>query len=167
MKRLILAVAIALLSTAATTAWSHQTEQTGPTEQETKDFIVETLGNCKYVKAAEFEGSNLHLNAYVEQLYGNLTDGSSITFTLSFNGIVPAQNLKEVSAVLIKEDNWYIRPDTELKFKCKATNDGCMGNGGSEKEIATCSHETHEVLAKAFNHLIGIYDAERPKPLFE
>ena len=158
MKHLFFALVIALLSTpAATTAWSQQTEQTGPTEQETKGFIVETMGKCKDTTEVKFEGSNLHLslsNKFGHNRYRRI--------------IAPLQKLETVSAALGHGGE-------RLVFLCKGIEGDCIlgesNDGGKVRDstahMRACSHETHEVLAKAFNHLIGIYDAKRPKPLFE
>ena len=167
MKHLILAVAIALLSTsAATTAWS---QETTPTEQETKDFIVETMGKCEYVNEVKFEGSNLHLSTFAEGYMANPKTGKVLPFKQSFNGIVPVQKLKEVYAYQPSSANFHVKPNAELKFRCRATEDACLDRKNrrdSESIINACTHETNEVVAKAFNHLIGIYKAENP-PLFE
>ena len=167
MKHLILALVIALLSTpAATTAWSQQTEQAGPTEQETKGFIVDTMSKCGPVNEVKFEGSNLHLSTYAEGLMIGTHTGRSMDITVSFNGIVPVQNLKGVYTIVYNSEGEITSvPNTRLGFHCKATESGCLGN--NRNEFIACSGETNRVLKKAFNHLIGIYDAERPKPLFE
>ena len=165
MKHLILAVAIALLSTpAATTAWSQQ-----PTEQETKDFIVETMGKCEYVTEVKFEGSNLHLSdndREFNSFYNEFGD-------LYYSYIVPVQKLKVAEAY----NDYGI---VSLSLTCRGAEGACSLRSNDEGPIKkgslsktdlaiikACSHQTNEVLAKAFNHLIGIYDAERPKPLFE
>ena len=172
MKHLILALVIALLSTpAATTAWSQQTEQAGPTEQETKDFIVETMGKCNGTNEVKFEGSNLHLSSM-----GRTSDIAG-TPKIKIHLIVPVQKLKSVTkfsadaTVLL---DLQIKPFHNLEFTCKATESACIQyfrddrtvkSGGATTEA--CFDPTNKVLAKAFNHLIKIYDAERPKPLFE
>ena len=144
MKRLLFSFAIMLFaSAAATTAWGEASEQ------ETKDFIVATMNKCDDPKLKEFQfkGANLHMR----------WDGWSYT--------IPIDKLKYAFA-------W-----TEyVEGQCAGSEGKCMelrSSKGeelfSEKGAATgyCPQETVQVLVKAFNHLIGIYKAQRPKPLFE
>ena len=173
MKHLFFALSIALLtSSVATTAWSQQTE---PTEQETKDFIVEKMSKCSATTEVKFEGSTLHLSTF----------RTVFTVALYQNFIVPVQKLESVEAVSFTPDT----PDNgqslfDLGFQCRGADGRCIVTESRGAEIVSenkesnaikvpgefikaCPHRTNEVLAKAFSHLIGIYDAKRPKPLFE
>ena len=168
MKHLILAVAIALLSTpAATTAWS---QQTTPTEQETKDFIAKTMKRCEHLKGAQFRGENLHL----------------INTDSTWNLHVPVHELDIVGSGthISRSDklgsnftqHMHLGSNIEyLKFTCKGLEGACVKQTTDKgtKEygkyflLGTCPEATNSALEKAFNHLIGIYKARNPKPLFE
>ena len=152
MKRLLFSFAIMLFaSAAATTAWGEASEQ------ETKDFIVTTVNKCDDpdLKEFQFKGANLHISLLPEnESYG----GRSST--------IPIDKLKYASA-------W-----TEfVKVQCAGSEGKCIKyhfhSDGTEKfyddarATGDCPEETVQVLVKAFNHLIGIYKAQRPKPLFE
>ena len=145
MKHLFFALVIALLSaSAATTAWSQQTE---PTEQETKDSIVNIMNFCGDLREVEFDEATLHLRIY---------DTGEIT--------LPVHKLDEALA---------IDHDESLKFICKETEGRCILSHGynesspeeySEMSTNACPDDINVVLSGAFNHLIGIYDARSPNP---
>ena len=171
MKHLFFALAIALLtSSVAATAWSQQTE---PTEQETKDFIVDTMSKCGDVKEVKFEGSTLHLSTLEDD---NLLIGAD-SIRSDNHYTVPVQKLKSVEAFHHSFNSVSsILVIKNLIFHCKGADGDCtlidyVGNNDLKRMssgiTSACPKATQVVLAKAFNHLIGIYDAKRPKPLFE
>ena len=154
MKRLLFSFAIMLFaSAAATTAWGE------PTEQDTQDFIVSTIKNCAYAShlhGVRFDGSTFHLNTKI-QLFG--------TEHFDIERSVPVEKLKEAFV-----DGY------RVNWVCAAHEGKCITtviaeNSETLREYTAystkCPDESNEVLAKAFNHLIGIYKAQRPKPPFE
>ena len=148
MKRLLFSFAIMLFaSAAATTAWGE------PTEQETKDFIVTTVNKCDDpdLKEFQFKGANLHLRLH-------FSSGDS-------SRTIPIDKLNSAK---IGRFGVFVR--------CAGSEGKCIKERNHDKGTETfvsgswtgeCPEETSRVLAKAFNHLIGIYKAQRPKPLFE
>ena len=57
-----------------------------------------------------------------------------------------------------------------VRFYCLGSEGACVDRSKDRSAVGSidsCPVKTNAVLEKAFNHLIGIYKAQRPKPLFE
>ena len=151
MKHLFFALSIALLSSsAATTAWSQQTnppawiQQTTQTEQAIKGFIVNTMNHNCDVRDVQFDGSTFHLQDD------------------NWDVLIPVHRLYQAEVI-----NHY----SSLQFQCRQAEDACISdndnwdsNNYSEVITNAClsNHDnTNVVLEQAFNHLIGIYDTRR------
>ena len=147
MKHLFFALSIALLSSsAATTAWSQQTnppawiQQTTPTEQVIKGFIVGTMNHNCNVNNVDFDGSTFHLHDNRQDV------------------LIPVHRLYQAEVI-----NHY----SSLQFQCKQAEGACISdndyNSRNYSEVITnaCRDDTNVVLEQAFNHLIGIYDTRR------
>ena len=152
MKHLFLALVIALLSTpAATTAWSQQTtpptwsQQTTQTEQNIKNFIVNTMGNCNV--NVQFNGSTFHLQDN------------------NWDVLIPVHRLYQAEVI-----NHY----SSLQFQCKQAEGACISDDDNNWDSSSNNYSavstdacqsnydnTNVVLEQAFNHLIRIYDARR------
>ena len=145
MKRLLFSFAIMLFaSAAATTAWGEASEQ------ETKDFIVTTVNKCgdPDLKEFQFKGANLHMR------------------WRKWPHTIPIDKLKTVRS----SGETVLAECAGSEGKCIKVRDPDEGTEtfkATNWATGTCPEETGRVLAKAFNHLIGIYKAQRPKPLFE
>ena len=154
MKRLLFSFAIMLFaSAAATTAWGEASEQ------ETKDFIVTTVNKCDDpdLKEFQFKGANLHISLLPEN--ENYVGWS---FT------IPIDKLNSAGVGYTDKSVLVSCAGSEGKcIKGGYHNEGSAPFHASAWATGDCPEETARVLEKAFNHLIGIYKAQRPKPLFE
>ena len=162
MKHLLFSFAIMLFaSAAATTAWGEASEQ------ETKDFIIATLNKCGTksrtfrtqtatvaLVSAEFDGAILAITE--EHSFGpNVTQR------------IPLDKVSNVSSHDAGEDGRFF---ADVRFDCLGSEGACVDNSNFRLAgglIQSCPVTTNAVLVKAFTHLIGIYKAQRPKPLFE
>ena len=171
MKRLLFSFAIMLFaSAAATTAWGEASEQ------ETKDFIVSTLNKCG-VQYRAYGGRSWTVEALSPKF-----DAATLTVTSKTAGAanvattqhIPLDKVSNVSVLSTSASEG--AKFTYLAFACLGSEGACVqrvyeGESNpivySTGFIGNCSETTNATLAKAFNHLIGIYKANRPKPLFE
>ena len=165
MKRLLISFAIMLFaSAAATTAWGEASEQ------ETKDFIVSTINKC----APQFNLGTPSNRTY--EALSSKFDGTTFVFTQKVTDSKPGYSgnsfkstfhipLDKVGSVSANEQGW-----TYLTLTCLGSEGDCVYNPNGRDAVArinSCPVTTNAVLVKAFTHLIGIYKAQRPKPLFE
>ena len=174
MKRLLFSFAIMLFaSAAATTAWGEASEQ------ETKDFIVSTMGKCG-VQSRPLRSGSIFTVALVSAEF----DGAILATTEKYSGNptytqrIPLDKVSNVSSDDADSEETIYTPGAGghffagVQFDCLGSEGACIVTSYSKDRSATgrfesCSVKTNAVLVKAFNHLIGIYAANRPKPLFE
>ena len=171
MKRLLFSFAIMLFaSAAATTAWGE------PTEQETKDFIVSTLNKC----GTQSRNTSWSDTLATAELVSAEFDGAILAITEGYSWNpnvtqrIPLDKVSNVHSYDADSDEKILAVGGHLfakvQFDCLGSEGACVDNSNGRfatGAISACSETTNATLTKAFNHLIGIYKAQRPKPLFE
>ena len=161
MKRLLFSFAIMLFaSAAATTAWGE------PTEQETKDFIVSTMGKCGK------QSSTIKGRAVTFEIVSAKFDGATFFNTKKYSWRsdytqrIPLDKVSKVYSRNAQDESEV----SVLHFECLGSEGSCMADSSgqfSSGVLLGCPATTNATLAKAFTRLIEIYSANRPKPLFE
>ena len=174
MKRLLFSFAIMLFaSAAATTAWGEASEQ------ETKDFIVSTLNKCG-VKSRTYSDGKTYTVELASAEFNGATfvvtekhnPGGNSTQRIPLDKVSNASSHDAASVDKVRTGDGHLF--AKVQFDCLGSEGACVDleniNGKSRHAVGiidTCPVTTNAVLVKAFNHLIGIYKAQRPKPLFE
>ena len=170
MKRLLFSFAIMLFaSAAATTAWGE------PSEQETKDFIISTLNKCGGQSRAHSDGKTYTVELASAEFNGATfvvtqkpNHGENYTQRIPLDKVSNAHSRDAASDEKFRTDGGVFFAD--VRFDCLGSEGACVVNSKyrfATGGISSCPVKTNAVLVKAFNHLIGIYAANRPKPLFE